>query len=261
MPSFPVPLTTDEGTGPAVVLLHGFPHDRALWRHQVAALSDAHRCIAPDLPGFGSSSPLPAPTVEAYADAVVALLDELGVARATVAGLSMGGYVAFALWRRYPERVRALILCDTKSGADTDEARAKRRDLIAVAERDGAAAVAATQLDGMLGKTTRATRPAVVSDVRAMMERQPVIGITGALTALMQRPDSTSLLGDISVPVLVAVGDEDTLTPPKEALAMHRAIRTSTLVEIAQSGHATALEQPAAVNAAFRAFLGSLPAA
>ena len=244
-----------------MVLLHGFPHDRALWRHQVAALSDAHRCIAPDLPGFGSSTPLTAPSVEAYADAVISLLDTVGVARATIAGLSMGGYVAFALWRRHPQRVRALILCDTKAGADTDEVRAKRQALIAVAERDGAAAVAAAQIEGMLGKSTRASRPDVVTEIRAMMARQPVVGITGALTALMHRPDSTSTLASISVPALILVGDEDTLTPPKEARAMHGAIRTSTLVEIAHSGHATALEQPAAVNAALRAFLDALPTA
>ena len=260
MPPLPVLLATDAGSGPAVVFLHGFPHDRALWRHQVAALCDSHRCIAPDLPGFGSSAPSSEPGVDAYADAVIALLDHLGVARAVVAGLSMGGYVAFAIWRRHPERVRALILCDTKAGADTDDVRAKRRDMIALAERDGAAALAAAQGEGMLGKSTRASQPAVVGEVRAMMERQPVVGITGALTALMNRPDSTATLAEITVPVLILVGDEDTLTPPREAVAMHRAIRTSTLVEIAHAGHATALEQPAAVNAALRTFLDTLPA-
>lgn len=248
----------DVGAGLSVVLLHGFPHDRSLWAPQRNALVDRARCITPDLRGFGQTPAAPPFTIERYADDVACLLDALHVERAVIGGLSMGGYVALAFWRRHRARVRALILADTRATADDDAARAKRRELIAVARADGSAAVAERAIVGMVGKRTRERSPALVEAVRDMLAAAPVEGVVGALEAMMARPDSTPLLATIDVPTLVVVGDEDVLAPEREARAMQSAIRGSRLEVIAGAGHLSNLERPAAFNHVLAEFLGAL---
>jgi 3-oxoadipate enol-lactonase len=236
----------DVGTDLPIVLLHAFPLDHSMWAPQIGALVRQGRSIAPDLRGFGASTPAPPYSMDQYADDVAALLDALGARPAVVIGLSMGGYVAFALWRRHRARVRALVLADTRAGADTDEGREKRRRLIEVARSRGSGTVAETQLASMVGDTTRQRRPEVVEMVRTLMTAAPVEGIVGALEAMMTRPDSTPTLATIDVPTLIVVGEEDTLTPPHEAQAMHERIRGSRLEVIAGAGHICNLERPAA---------------
>jgi pimeloyl-ACP methyl ester carboxylesterase len=251
----------DRGSGLPVVMLHGFPHDRSLWLQQRNALSTRVRCILPDLRGFGESSSHGPHSMDQYADDVVALLDHLDVPQAVVCGLSMGGYIAMAMWRRHAERIRAMVLCDTRATPDTDETRAVRNELIALARKDGARAVAERQLKGMLGKTTHETKPHVVAHMRAMMERQSVEGIAGALAALGDRPDSRPTVASISVPTLVVVGEEDTLTPPSDAEAMIDLlppIAHARLERIANAGHASCVERPAAVSHVLAEFLSTL---
>jgi pimeloyl-ACP methyl ester carboxylesterase len=246
------------GGGVPVVFLHGFPHNRTLWAPQTAALAERARCIAPDLRGFGETRAAPPYSVDQYADDVAALLDALRIDRAVIAGLSMGGYVAFAFWRRHRRRVRALVLADTRAGADSDEARAKRRELATLARQRGSAAVAEAQIVGMVGKTTREERPEVVDMVRRMLESAPVRGIVGALEAMMARPDSSLTLTTIDVPTLVLVGDEDVLTPAKEAQAMHEAIAGSRLEVLAGAGHVSNVEQPEEFNRVLGEFVEEL---
>ena len=248
----------DVGTGVPVAFVHGFPHNRTLWAPQVGALVDRARCIAPDLRGFGESSKHGPFTIDQFADDIAMLLRGLGIERAVVAGLSMGGYVAFALWRRHRSLVRGLVLADTRAGADTDDARAKRRALVDVARTRGAGAVADGQITGMLGKTTRDKRPALIDEVHRMLESAPVEGIVGALEAMMARVDSTDTLATIDVPTLVVVGDEDVLTPPSEAEILHEAIRGSRLEVIEHAGHVSNMERPAAFNHVLTEFLASL---
>jgi len=238
----------DVGTGPAILFLHAFPLDRSMWAPQLGALVRHGRCIAPDLRGLGETVAGPPYSMDQYADDVVALLDSLRAGPAVVVGLSMGGYVAFALWRKYRDRVRALVLADTRAGGDSDEGREKRRRLIEVARSRGSGAVADLQIGAMVGETTRARRPDVVDTIRAMMAAAPVNGIVGALEAMMARPDSAATLGTIDVPTLVLVGDEDTLTPTAEARAMHQLIRGSRLEVLTGAGHVANLEQPSAFN-------------
>ena len=241
-----------------LVLLHGFPHDRGLWSAQVAAAEHAFpdtRILLPDLPGFGRSSPLPAAGMDAYADTLEPMLDAAGVERAVIGGLSMGGYIAFAFWRRHAARVRALILMDTKAAADTEPAREKRRALIATVTGEGVGAVVPAMLPAQLGATTRGRDPALVERVAVMLRRAPASGVTGAAQALMDRDDSTATLDTITVPTLILVGDEDTTTPPADALAMSAGIRGSRLVTIPGAGHLAPLEQPTTVNAAIGEFL------
>lgn len=248
----------DVGTGLPVVFLHGFPHNRSLWAPQLGGLLARARCVAPDLRGFGDSEISGPYTMDRYADDVIAMLDALQIERAVIAGLSMGGYIAFAIWRRHRQRVRALILADTRPGADSEEARAKRREHIALARAKGSGAVADALIAGMVGRTTREKHPDIADAVHRMLTMAPVDGVIGALEAMIARPDSTPTLATIDVPTLIIVGDEDVLTPPKEAQAMHEQIPGSRLEVLAGAGHVSNVERPAAFNHVASEFLGVL---
>jgi 3-oxoadipate enol-lactonase len=247
-----------------LVLLHGFPHDRTLWREQLAAHATAFsdtRIVALDLPGFGGSTPPRVATMDAYADAVAAAIDAVEARRVVLAGLSMGGYIALACWRRFAHKISALILLDTKATADTDAARTKRTELIAETHTAGVAASVAGLLPGQLGRTTRAEHPALVAQVDAMLRRTPLAGVVHAAAAMRDRPDSTTTLETITVPTLIVVGEDDVLTPPGDSHAMAALIPRARVVTIADAGHLTVLEQPIAVNAAIAEFLDiALPA-
>ena len=251
----------DLGAGTPLVFIHGFPHDRSLWAGQASALSTHVRCITVDLRGFGESSVGGPYSVDQYADDVAALLSHLEVERAVVCGLSMGGYVAMAMWRRHSARVAALVLCDTKGAADSSEAKAKRNELITLAEEKGSVAIAESQLPGMIGKTTRAMRPELVERTRQMMERATVPAIVGAISAMRDRPDSSATLASVTVPTMVIVGDEDVLTPLVEAQAIAASLGTraaAKLEVIEGAGHLSCVERPAAVTHALADFLATL---
>jgi pimeloyl-ACP methyl ester carboxylesterase len=248
----------DTGSGDPVVFLHGFPHRRTLWAPQLGALMDRARCIAPDLRGFGESAPAEPYSMDRYAEDVVELLDHLRVRKVVVCGLSMGGYVALALWRLHPDRVRGLVLMDTKAPADTPEGVQKRKDMIALANERGSKAVADAMITGMVGKSTRERCPEIVDAMHSMLESAPVPGIVGALTAMMTRIDSTPTLATIHVPTLIVVGEEDALTPVKDAQALHEGIPGSKLEVIAQAGHVANFERSAAVNHLLSEFLAGI---
>ena len=236
------------GDGLPIVFLHGFPHTRSLWLPQLSALAGMCRCIAPDLRGFGESTVAGPWTMTQFADDVVGLMDELEIPNAVICGLSMGGYIAFEIWRRAPQRVRALVLADTKATADNEEAKRKRQAMIELVNKGGSGAVADAQITGMVGKSTRERNPDLVEDLRRMMASASADGVAGALHALMSRPDSTKTLASITVPTLIIVGDEDALTPPKESRAMAEEIRGSSVQVIEHAGHVSNLERPAAFN-------------
>ena len=248
----------DVGSGTPVVFLHGFPHNRSLWAPQLQALFPFARCVAPDLRGFGESPARPPFDMDRYADDVASLLDAVGVGRAVIAGLSMGGYVAFAFWRRHRARVRALLLADTRAGADGEDGRRRRREMIAAGQAGGSAAIAEQMMPGMVGRRTRERSPSLVDSVHAMLAAAPLEGAIGALEAMMGRPDSTGTLPEIDVPTLVVVGEDDVLTPVAEARAMHAAIRGSRLEVISGAGHVSNLERPAAFNQVAGEFLLAL---
>jgi pimeloyl-ACP methyl ester carboxylesterase len=230
-----------------------------LWAHQIATLKGWRR-IAPDLRGCGDSeSPSGGYTMAAYADDLVSLLDRLKVEKAVVAGLSMGGYVAFEMLRRHAERVHGLILVDTRAEADTAEARASRETLIGVARSEGPGAVAERMLPRLLGRTTQRTQPHLASQVREMADRWSVAGMAGALGAMRDRPDSTPLLPTLGVPSLVIVGEEDELTPPALSRTMTSAIPSAAMTTIAAAGHLSPLEAPSAVSRVMAEFLEAVP--
>lgn len=248
----------DVGSGLPVVFIHAFPLNRTMWAPQVSALVERCRCIATDGRGFGESGVRPPFTMDQYADDVVGVMDHLRVERAVIVGCSMGGYVAFALWRRHADRVRALVLADTKATADTEEAAGRRRSLIETARAQGSTAVANLQIASLIGKTAREKQPDTYDAVHRMIAQTPAEGIVGALEAMMQRPDSTPALDSITVPTLIVVGEEDVPTPVKDARAMHERIAGSRLEIIASAGHLANLERPAAFNHLLTEFVGTL---
>lgn len=243
------PVGYDEaGAGEPVLWLHGYPLDRALWAPQLAAPAPGFRYLAPDLPGFGESARLAPTSLDAWADWAVAFLDALAIDRAVIGGLSMGGYLALAIWRRHPQRVRALILADTRAGADSAEVRAKRDEMKTLLLSQGVGAVAERLITGMVGKTTRAQRPGLVAQLDAMMRRSSVEAVSDAREVLLGRPDATPTLATITVPTLIICGDEDVLTPVAESRALQAAIPGSRLEVIPGAGHVSNFEAPEVFN-------------
>ena len=249
----------DHGQGRPVLFVHGFPFDHTMWAGQIDVISSQCRAIAPDLRGFGES-PLPrgAVTMDTYADDLHDLLDALRIPRVVVAGLSMGGYIAFAFYRKYASSVRALILADTRSMPDSPEVKKGRDDSAALVRDKGAAAVAEKMFPKMLTPQTITAHAEVANAVRTLMSRQPAEGVIAALIALRDRPDSTPTLAQVVVPTLIVVGAEDTLTPPKDSEQMRDGIRGAQLAVIPNAAHLSNLEQPEAFNQAVRKFLKTL---
>jgi pimeloyl-ACP methyl ester carboxylesterase len=243
-----------------VLFIHGFPFDSLMWRHQIAALSRWKR-VVPDLWGAGLAN-IPASagpcSIADHATSLVGTLDSLHVDEVVVCGQSMGGYIAFELLRAFPTRVRAAILCSTKAAADTPEARRGRDAMAVKAEREGPRGIAAELVPKLLARATLEHQPAVVREVTTMIERQPLYGIVVTLRALRDRPDSTPLLGQIRIPVLVLAGDDDQITPPAGMQAMARAIPGARFMLIPEAGHLSPLEQPEPVNRAIERFLDEL---
>jgi pimeloyl-ACP methyl ester carboxylesterase/acyl-CoA thioesterase FadM len=246
------------GEGQAIVFVHGFPLDRSLWRHQLAGLSRWKR-VAPDLRGFGgSSAPADGYSMARFADDLVAVLDALALERAVFCGLSMGGYVVLDLLRRHADRVRAVVLADTRAEADTAEARQARDELAALAEREGPDGVATRMLPQLLATDTPANQPEVVTHVREMIRRTPVAGIVGALRAMKERPDSRGMLRHVAVPTLVLVGADDRLTPPAAARVIADAVPGARYAEVPGAGHLAPLEQPLVSGRLIADFLAEL---
>lgn len=254
----------DAGSGRPAVLLHAFPLSHEMWRRQLDAPPPGWRLIAPDLRGFGTSDRVPADAARQahgaqsmahYAEDVVALIDELGLEQPVIGGLSMGGYVTFAVWRAMAEHIGGLVLADTRAEPDTDEARGNRRTMQATVLAKGVPAVADQMLPKLLGDTTRRERPGLAEEVRASIEGNTPEAIHDALEALATRPDSTPLLGQIRCPTLILVGREDELTPVALHEAMHAQIAGSRLEIIDGAGHLSNIERPDAFNQALRTFL------
>lgn len=248
----------DVGSGIPLLFIHGWPHDRTLWAAQLSGLLSYARCLAPDLRGFGGTSVAGPYTIDQYADDLAAFLAVLGVERAVVCGLSMGGYVAMAMLRRHRSLLRGLILSSTRAGADTPEAREKRMRLIEFVREHGVEALAGRQLKAMVGETTFNSRPDVLEALRQIMAHAPSDGVIGALEAMAARQDSTALLAGIDIPTLVVSGSEDTFTPPTELEALSAAIPRSRLEVIQGAGHVCCYERPAAFTHVVSEFLASL---
>jgi 3-oxoadipate enol-lactonase len=246
---------TDTGIGRPVVLIHGYPFNRSLWNEQVAALSNSYRVIAPDLRGFGDSDAADTATMNQLAHDIALILDHLEIPRAAIGGLSMGGYVALAFYKQFRSRVRALVLADTRAPADTEEAKQTRAQQAEKALAEGMAGIADAMLPKLLTPETVSKHPEVVKRVRDMMLKTKPQGAAAALRGMADREDQTELLEKISVPTLILVGADDTLTPVADSQKMHEAIAGSRLVVLEKAAHVSNLEQTTQFNQALLDFL------
>ena len=237
-----------------------------MWEPQLVLADRGWHVIAPQFRGFDKAQEgqvsvmpqaetCPPTTMDDYAGDVIDLLDTLHIHEAVVCGLSMGGYVAFAMQRHASRYVQGLILADTRPQADTPEGVEGRKRMLQLVADKGPSAVADEMLPRLLGETTRRDRPDIVERVRGLVVSNDAAAIAGAVQALMTRPDSTLLLASIHVPTLIVVGDEDTVTPPAISDGMHRAIAGSELTIVPRAGHLSNVEQAEPFNAALARFL------
>ena len=248
------------GEGPAVVLLHGYPLDGAMWSGVARAMSGRFRVLKPDLPGRGETPATPAATIEEYADFVGAIVEALP-SPAGLAGFSMGGYVALAVARRRSPKLAALALVDTRASADDAAGKAKRDEAIATVGSAGVAAIAEAMLPRLLAPSALSNADLVERLKRIMLRQKPET-VAADLAAMRDRADSRDMLADIAIPTLVVVGDADALTPPADSQVMVEAIAGARLVTLPAAGHLTPMERPGAVATALGDFFAaSLPAA
>lgn len=244
------------------LLIHGFPFSSAVWQLQIEDLHGFARLIAPDLRGHGQSDPVPGPyTMKLFADDCVDLLGHLGVAPPfVVSGMSMGGYIALEIVRRYPDLVGGLILNSTRAGADSSEGKENRNKSIKLVKEKGVDALVEQMLPKLFSANTTAEQPEIVEFVQEIMLEASPEGVVGALQAMRDREDSTDMLREISVPTLIVHGADDQLIPLSEARMMHKAIPHSKLVVIPNAGHIPNLENPDAYNDAVIDFLEEVDA-
>ncbi len=249
---------SESGEGPEdpVVLLHAFPLNRRMWIPQVEALAAHRRVITPDYPGFGRSPrPCAQPDVRYYAQGVLELLDKLHLEKVVLGGLSMGGYIAFACLKLFPERVSALILANTRPDPDPEEVKEARRELSRRVAEEGIEVLPEVQMERLLAPDTLENKSDVVEYVRGMISESSPDGVVAALGAMRDRPDSTDLLGKINVPTLVIGGDEDALSTPTVMEEMAEKIPNSRHVTLSKAGHLSNLESSEKFSAALSGFL------
>lgn len=252
----------DRGSGPPVLLVHGFPLDHAMWDAQIECLAERYRVIAPDLRGFGRSDPLPAGcsavTMARFADDLAGLLAALAVeGPAAVCGLSMGGYIAWEFWRRHRARLGKLILCDTRAAPDAPEAVAGRFQNAARALAEGTAFLAETLLPRLVAPETLQAEAEIPARLRQWITAALPQTVAAALRGMACRSDARPWLGAIDCPTLVLVGQYDAISPPEEMQALAAQIPHARFVIIPSAGHMAPMENPQATNAALLSFLSS----
>lgn len=246
-----------------IVLVHGFPFSSEMWKGQMQMLQEKNlRVITYDLRGHGRSGAGDGQyTIELFVDDLIALLDYLKIAKIILCGFSMGGYVALRAIERNPERFAALVLCDTMSAADSNEARLRRAASIKAIKEKGIGPFAEGFLKAVFTPQSFGTRAGTVDEIRKIILSNPVAGICGALLAMAGRTDTTEALAKIQVPTLVVVGEHDSVTPVAAAQTMNSKIPNSKLQVIAGAAHMSNLENPAAFSEGIAGFLDDISSA
>ena len=244
------------GNGPPVVLLHPFPVDHEFWNPIVPALNARYRLILPDLRGHGDSDIGQGPALmEKHGRDLSRLLDEVGESKATFVGVSIGGYILFEFWRRFRNRVNALVICDSRPQPDTAEARANRLKAAAEVLEQGTGPFLEGMIPKLMGRTTLGNRPDLVDGARRMMTKMSPEDINLVQRGMAERPDSVADLKTINVPTLILIGGEDILSTPADGELMRQHVSGSQLKIIPKAGHYAPWEQPEAVGLVLRQFL------
>ena len=247
------------GEGPPVVLLHPFPANHEFWEPAAKYLVQRYRLILPDLRAHGDSDAGEGPaTMAKHAADLARVLNEEQIGRAVLMGVSIGGYLLFEFWRRFPGRAAALVLCNTKAQGDAPEARAARLQAAADVLERGTEPFFASMVPKLFGETTRRTRPDLVDGALQMMRKMSAEDIAQTQRGMAERPDSRDTVRTINVPTLIVTGEEDILTGVAEAEFMKQQIAGSQMRVIAKAGHYTPWEQPAEVGMLLRQFLDSV---
>jgi pimeloyl-ACP methyl ester carboxylesterase len=250
----------DIGSGPAVILLHGFPLCRKMWRPQVEALATAgYRVITPDLRGFGESEAPDGPhSMSVFADDVVSLFAHLGIERAVVGGMSMGGYVLLNLIERHSHRLAAAMFLVTRAAADDEPARMRRSSLAAEVAA-GRPQTVTDAFEGILfAGTSPVVRPDLVAEVKTWMIATSPRGLAGGLLAMRDRRDYLDLLSSFDLPALVIGAEADRAVPPDHSRVLAEGLPNARLCMIAEAGHMANMEQPNAFNTCLLEFLHGL---
>lgn len=242
-----------------IIFIHAFPLNHTMWEPQLSALSPTYRVIAYDIRGHGESDIGAGQyTIELFVDDLIVLLDHLKIETAVLCGLSMGGYIALRALERHPERVSAIVLSDTRSEADSDEAKIKRTATLKLIKEKGVPLFAEGFVKSALAPETFNTHPETVHRVKEMVLKNSSIGVCGALLALASRTDTTASLNHIKIPTLILVGEKDQVTPPSDSIAMNEKIKTAHMHVIAHAGHLSNLENPEEFNQRLLSFLSEM---
>ncbi len=250
----------DRGQGVPLLLVHGFPLDHTMWTAQIEGLSDCCRVIAPDLRGFGRSDVSDGTlTMAQMADDLAAMLDALNVNEPVVfCGLSMGGYVAWEFFRRHRDRVRGLILCDTRAVCDAPKVAQTRRETATKVLAEGPQLLVDSMIPKLFGESTVANKPELIEQTQRVMMGTAPQGIAAASRGMADRVDATLLLPTIDCPTLVVVGEEDAISTVEEMRMFAQAIPEAQFAEIADAGHMSPIEAPDAVNTMIHRFVEGL---
>ena len=249
----------ERGRGIPVIFIHGFPFSHRMWEPQLLALPDYFRKVAYDIRGHGESHIGDGQySIEFFVDDLIALLDYLGIEKAVVCGLSMGGYIALRAIEREPSRFLGLVLCDTRSTPDDNKAKIQRAQSVLDVRQHGVAKYADEFSKKVFSPGTVKNNPSVVEMIRDVIALNPPRGIAGTLLALAARTDTTDALAGISVPTLILVGEHDELTPPSDARAMQQKITNVELHVIPDAGHLSNLDNPTVFNEKLLAFLHAI---
>jgi pimeloyl-ACP methyl ester carboxylesterase len=239
-----------------VLFVHGFPFSHKIWLNQIEVVSRDYYAIAYDVRGHGESYVGDGQfTVEGHVDDLFSLLDAMKLPRVVVIGLSMGGYIALRALEREPDRFLAAVLCDTRSEADSSDAKLKRHANILLVKREGSEVFADRFLQAIFAEKSYVTKPDAVELVRQIIARTPPLSIAGTLLALAGRTDTTGSLSNIGIPTLILVGEHDGITPPSAAEAMHALIPHSELHVVPAAAHMSNLENPEFFNEKLLHFL------
>lgn len=250
----------DRGRGTPLLLIHGYPLNKRLWTPQLEGLSGSARVIAPDLRGHGESQAVPGTySMDLLADDCAALLDTLKIqGPVVICGLSMGGYVSFAFFRRYPERVAGLILAATRALPDSPEGQVKRDQAANLVREKGIKPVVESLLPKMFSPQNYKNKPELSEEVREIMMNTSLEGVTGDLIGMKERPDSSPFLSEIDKPTLILCGEEDQIVSMDEIENMRSGIPGAKVRMLPEAGHLLNLEDPEWFNAAIREFLAGI---
>ncbi|UCH66883.1 MAG: alpha/beta fold hydrolase [Ignavibacterium sp.] len=248
--------TTGNKDNPPVLFIHGFPFDHYMWDEQVKKISRGHYCITYDVRGLGSSPRGDGQfTMESFVDDLENIIDNLSPDKPTLCGLSMGGYISLRAVERMEEKLSALILCDTKSLADTNEGKVNRARGIKQINEEGADKFVEQFISNCFAEKFKRECKVEYETIVNSAKSYDAVGLKGCLLAMAGRTDTTSYLSKISIPTLVICGEEDNLTPPEVMKSMSDKIRNSIFVTIKGAGHLSPVEEPVTVNAEIEKFL------